>query len=294
MKTTFLVLAHNNWHHLTRLCNRLAKYDQPSIVHIDKRSAPPQLDITEQTTVYSKYRCYWAGYSLVEATLDLLRRGLKETDSDYFMLLSGADFPIRPVPELLDFLSRKPGMNYINLWYPGPNPYMNVEERYGHYYLEFDRRRQDIPHKIARRIALQVQKKRRNIPVEIHTGNQWFTIPRKTAEKILVATSKNNIYRRVFKNTYCSDEAFFHTILINENIVVPDINLEPALVYTDWSGSIRPAWIDDSHIRVFEDTKIYKTHYGPQEFFFARKFHDGSTRQLSLIDSISVSEDVKP
>lgn len=284
MKVTFLVLAHANWKHLARLCDRLAEHGQPAIVHIDKRSSAPRMEFPQGISAYSRYRCYWAGFSLVEATIDLLRRGVAETDSDYFMLLSGTDYPIRPIPELLDFLARKPEMNYINIWHPGPNPYMDVTERYGHYFLEFDRRRRTPIYRQLHRVARILQKRERRIPIEITTGNQWFTLPRSSVEKLLNASANNDIYARTFRNTYCADEAFFQTALMLEKVVDPAKNLEPALVYTDWSGPDKPAWIQDSHVSLFRTTRIHQTHYGPQEFFFARKFNDASSEVADRID----------
>ena len=64
----------------------------------------------------SRVRVHWGDYSVVEATLRLIREALRRPEGyDRLVLLSGADYPIRPLEDLRDHLAAHPEDEFINL-----------------------------------------------------------------------------------------------------------------------------------------------------------------------------------
>lgn len=46
-------------------------------------------------------KTYWVGFSLVQAELILLREAIKNEENQYSHLISGADFPTKPIIEIV-------------------------------------------------------------------------------------------------------------------------------------------------------------------------------------------------
>jgi hypothetical protein len=56
---------------------------------------------------------YWGGYSLVQATLELMRQSMAQGDYDRFVLMQGADYPIKSSAEIDQFFTRHPDTEFI-------------------------------------------------------------------------------------------------------------------------------------------------------------------------------------
>ena len=110
MKIAYLIVAHNNPMHLLRLIRALSSSSSSFFIHIDRKSNLDDFANINGDNVYvSQERIpdYWLDFSQVEATLVLLRMALAEQHRfDYFVLLSGTDYPLRSVPYIQSFFER--------------------------------------------------------------------------------------------------------------------------------------------------------------------------------------------
>src|SRR5262245_41811196 len=98
MKLAIVVLAHDAADQLAQLLSALSHPRIRLYLHVDKRrslapfaSALADSDV-DDVTLLPRHATAWASMELVEAALEGLTRGVKD-DCDYFLLISGRDFP---------------------------------------------------------------------------------------------------------------------------------------------------------------------------------------------------------
>lgn len=112
-RVAFLVLCHQQPGMVGLLVEKLHHAECMTVVHVDKRVAvAPFHQATAHTGRVAfvpdpqRVAVYWAGYSMVEATLATIRHALAiAPDTERFVLLSGSDYPVYPVDVVLDRLS---------------------------------------------------------------------------------------------------------------------------------------------------------------------------------------------
>ncbi|WP_066834343.1 beta-1,6-N-acetylglucosaminyltransferase [Rufibacter ruber] len=282
MNVAFLILAHNNYNHLRKLISSLQGAESKFYVHIDKKSTLPREQF--ESNVYlleDREAVYWYGYSTVRATIKLLKKAVEDTANDYFLLLSGVDYPIRPRAELFSLLQE--GGEFINIL-KGSQPNKPLS-RFEYYYFDgFDRRSTSFKTKvfILAEKALQKLKLKKKIPFQIFVGSQWFALSRSCVEFILKEVAENPSYEAFFKNSLVPDESFFQTIIGNSKFFA---QTKANLTYTDWSTKPAPAIITEKHVEFFKLNRILEGVYGKSSPFFARKFDDDSSELVKRIDS---------
>src|SRR5665647_1946406 len=137
MKIAYLILAHNNYHHLNRLINALNDSNRVFFIHIDNTlKLPSNLNEFENVVFVRGPKVYWAGWSTIEAILSLMRTATR-IGFDYYFLLSGADYPIRSNSFLYNQLSAGGEFMNIKKGFYGDKS----EKRFKYYYFDcFDRR----------------------------------------------------------------------------------------------------------------------------------------------------------
>jgi hypothetical protein len=213
MKISFLILAHDNYLHLERLINALQDENVRFYVHIDKKSELPD-NIGQKNVLILKNRVavYWCGYSTIEATLNLLDAALKDGFGDYLILISGTDYPIRPMSFLREQLSE--GREFINIK-KGYQPSKPLKRFERFYFDGLNRKRKPLKSILficIEKLSVLAGYKRR-CPFQIFTGSQWFALTKNCAKNILETTKQIDVFRKFFKNTFCPDEAFFQSII---------------------------------------------------------------------------------
>jgi Core-2/I-Branching enzyme len=306
-KIGFAVLSHSEPEQLLRLMRTLTSmYDSPPIAcHHDfgkcqLNTKPFPLNIK---FVYPHCKTSWGHVSIPEAVLRALSL-LRESDPDWYVLLSGCDYPVRPAAKVLEELQNSSFDAYIDnrLILPGyippgqigqeafSSPKYIAEALRRYYYPQvwlphphrpslkgisaWERMRRIANPRYWEMIAVLkspalarvVNKWNHTLP--IYAGEMWFTVNRKAVGHLLKETSKKLLHR--YRRRFAADESFFHTVLCNE----PDLNIcSDDKRYTDWSaGGIHPKWIEQSD---FERISSANAH-------FARKFRaDGR-----LLDSV--------
>jgi hypothetical protein len=89
MKIAYLLLAHHHPLHLTRLISALETEHADIFLHIDKKSqdmiCPPLKN--NITLIKNTVKVNWGGFSVVQATLNLMKEASASGEYDYFILL---------------------------------------------------------------------------------------------------------------------------------------------------------------------------------------------------------------
>jgi hypothetical protein len=223
MKIAYLILAHKNPTQLARLVGALSG---PNIfyIHIDRKMCEDEfrsaLQPFKAVVHFSRERVTinWGGFSLVKATLALIRECLAGASRvDRAVLLSGQDYPIKPANWIQGFFDKAGQTEFVQYW-ELPSIAWQAEDggmdRIRYYWL-IDRlhlRWSEKFFEFQRKIGLT-----RPLPknLRIFGGPQWFMLSEPCLRFILNFANTNPDFVRFWKITRCSDEMFFNTIVMN-------------------------------------------------------------------------------
>ena len=258
----FVLLTHARPRMIRRLADRLGQMfgGPPVVCHHDFSKCdlpveefPPNVSFVRPHTVTG-----WGEFATTEATVRAIRQ-LYEGGSgpDWFVLLSGADYPVKPAASILEdlrsadcdaFIHHEPiragafendwqGLCHWRYCAPEPNPFTP----------EF----------------------------RCFAGSQWFTAGRRAAEHIIAFHEKNPDTVDRFRGLKLTEECYFQCVLANE----PRLRLRnESLRYTDWSaGGSHPKTLTTEDLSALLATRAH----------FARKFDDEvDARVLDELDAI--------
>jgi hypothetical protein len=272
----YLILVHRLPNQFKKLFKAIYDPSNFYLIHIDKK-ANEQIG-EEVTDFLNKYpnvhilkseNVIWGGYSMVQAELDGMKY-LLEMDAkwDYFINLSGQDYPLKSQKIIKDFLSQNNGKNYIKFADQEKSrpETMNRIENY------FEETEDKISDKTYKREFMK--------DVVPYIGGQWMILTRSCCEFI-----SNNMEVKKFEdyylNTLIPDESFFQTVLMNTSF-------DGILIDDDKRAII---WIPDGDIKLrpktFTETDLNFLQTG--NHLFARKFDDNVDN--IIIENIKIQYD---
>ncbi|MET3538804.1 beta-1,6-N-acetylglucosaminyltransferase [Chryseobacterium limigenitum] len=269
----YLILVHRLPDQFKRLFTAIYELSNFYLIHIDKKAS---LEIGEEVTVFlEKYpnvhilkseTVIWGGYSMVQAELDGINYLLNMNAKwDYFINLSGQDYPLKSQKIIKDFLSKNNGKNYIK-FADQEKVRPETMNRIENYFEELEDNISDKTHK--REFMKDV------IP---YIGGQWMILTRNCCEFICNSTEVKK-YEDYYLNTLIADESFFQTVLMNTSF-------NGILVDDDKRAII---WIPDGDIKLrpktFTGTDLDFLQKG--NHLFARKFDDNVDDKI--INSIEI------
>lgn len=118
MKIAFLMQCHKNPEQINLLLNALKHPQVDIFVHVDAKSKSIRNNIVKRDGVYllSEKECVdvkWAQFSQVKATLNLLDAAISRGGYYHYFLISGQDFPLKPVEEIVEYLDERKDDNFI-------------------------------------------------------------------------------------------------------------------------------------------------------------------------------------
>lgn len=273
MKIAFIVLAHKNVAQVKMLLEVLQAENRSVFLHIDRlakksiyKNAKTELDGIKHLSFLHRYPTHWGSFGLIKATLAGIRQAILDPQVDYAILLSGQDFPIKPLSELENFLETSEGMSFMEAD-PFPLPHWKDcggYERIQRWYFSLPLK----PSRLTRRIrvtlnqAMNQLKPHRKFPTGYspYGGSQWWCLHRDCLHYISTFYKEERAFTRFFRTVRIPDELFFHTILMNSHLKRRIINRR--LTYVDWGCSPGPKVLDRGDLEKLEHS----------DAFFARKF----------------------
>lgn len=225
-KIAFLILAHTDPAHLARLSHALS--DASDIyVHLDAKSnisaflnqkLPENVKFIDERIDVS-----WAAFSQVEASLCMMREALDSgKEYSHLMMLSGLDYPIKPVGNLCQYLNSQPDHEFIKFYDASATDYRIYFEHY--WFMERIRfikpavLEKKLRHGFGRLIR-QFIKKPRPQNITPCWGSAYWAITPKCAKYILDFCETNPEYVKWAKSCFAIDELFFHTIVANSSFI---------------------------------------------------------------------------
>ncbi|MCC4340794.1 beta-1,6-N-acetylglucosaminyltransferase [Limosilactobacillus reuteri] len=252
-----LILAHKNIDQVIELASRLST-DFEIYIHLDKKAkitVDQSRKIKKITKGYiSKYDVKWGSYSIVKATIDLMKMALNNNQNTYFHLISGQDWPLMSPAKIYEYFEHT-NQIYMNYW-PAVSMRKTGEPEiwWTKYYFNYDSiNRRTTFGKVYHRLLLFVQTVLRINKLDkyglkedyIYAGKEWVDIPRDALEFAITYYEQHPNLEKIFSTSFCSDEMWLQTILCNSEFK-PRIekNIHHYIEMTEKHGS-RPAILDE-------------------------------------------------
>jgi hypothetical protein len=231
-----IVLAHRAPQQLAVLLSALRHPDVRVYVHLDRRIPLDPFSEALGTVgpgavvLLPRYDGRWGGLGIVDAALSGLAQSVAD-GCDFFVLLSGQDFPLRPMGEIVEFAREAGSRSYVeNFGLPAPHWRFGGSDRTDFYtYDLLGRRETCIPRgqdasflnwkgwilNQLLRMRTALKPPRRFPPyVRPFGGSQWWNLSRVAADYILGFLDEHPDYRRYHEHTILPDEMFFQSILL--------------------------------------------------------------------------------
>lgn len=209
-KIAYFILVHRFPTQFKRLFAAIYHPGNYYLIHMDKKStlqdsndvrqflsAYPNAYIMESTNVV------WGGYSMVQAELNGMNYLLSiQADWDFFINLSGQDFPLRSQKYIQQFLSKNKNRNFlISRDQRSQRP--ETMNRIENHFTETDTS------------ISAVSYKRDFMPgVTPYIGGQWMILNRSCCE-FICNNHEVKKFEDYYLNTLIADESFFQTVLMN-------------------------------------------------------------------------------
>lgn len=233
----YLILAHTDPTHLKRLIGRLSFHSQ-IFVHIDRKTDIRAFDVEAYPAhvMFLKERTNirWAGYSMVEATLSLIREAMaSERDFSHLVLLSGLDYPLRGAESLYRFFNAHAEhefIKYIDMRSSPDHYLLQVQHKHFRDYVFLHNSNAGIlPGKVLMKLAASLRLKNpwdtaRVIP---YFGSQWWALTPRCCQYMLDYVSGNPGFVEMNRQSFSPDEHFFHTLVGNSPFATHSEGVQP-------------------------------------------------------------------
>ncbi len=280
MKVAFALLAHKFGPLVERIVRLLVAQGHCVAVHYDLKSSRASyqglVDAfagNDSVRFARRVEVGWGEWGVVQGALNCLDEiEAAGWEPDYVYLISCMDYPIRSSADLLSFLERNKGDEFIESvpsdevhWVKtGPQ-----KERYIYHWF-FNWRDQPLLTDISLGLQEYLEIKRPFVRDMIpHIGSQWWVLTWSTLKKIMEFGRQPDIVN-FFKTTLVPDEVFFNTMVRH---VVPDSSIvSRTLTLYQFSDYGIPVIYHADHV----------DYLARQPYFWARKLsaHNDSLRDI--------------
>lgn len=211
MRFAYLIMAHNNEMQLKTLIDALDYPENTIYLHIDKKS---KINLKAFDTkkarlyVYRRFSVYWGDLSQTKCQFFLLEEAIKG-NHDYYHLISGQDFPIKPHSEILSFFERNNGKQFIHF---ESKEYCEKETcRYRHYLFPLASRcKTKTCELFLKRIEGKMinRQKKKGYGRKLYCGANWYSITHDFAKEFC---SRQKELMQLVRWTISSDEYVLQT-----------------------------------------------------------------------------------
>lgn len=260
-RIAYFILVHRLPNQFKRLFTAIYHPDNYYLIHIDKKATDEVSDEINlflqnysNASVMTPITVTWGGYSMVQAELNGMRHLLSlNVKWDYFINLSGQDYPLKPQEYIQGILGSSNMRNYIKVL----NQELERPDTLNRIKYIFSEDDVNCEGKGTRRRYMS--------NTTAYIGGQWMILTRLCCEFICYSEEAKK-FEEYYKNTLIPDESFFQTLLMNTSF-------KGTIVSDDKRAII---WIPDGRIKLRP-----KTYTKADLFFllsssalFARKFDD--------------------
>lgn len=263
VKLGIAMLCHEGLHLAARMVRLWAEGGAAVSIHIDSRANQDEVDkmqtdlIDLKEVVFCRRRpCDWGMFGLVEATIDATTLLLERFDHvTHVVLVSGSCLPLRPVADLVAFLSRHPRRDFIESvtaedvgWTVGG---LNEERFTMRFPFSFRKNRWlfDTYVDLQRRLGIQ-----RKVPDGLvpHLGSQWWCLTRATLHAVL-SDPRRAEFDQYFSKVWVPDESYFQTLARRHSTRIES----RSLTLSKFDSQGKPYIFYDDHRQMLEESGCF-------------------------------------
>lgn len=261
IKIAYFILVHRFPEQFKRCFKAIYHPNNYYLIHLDKKASNKIHENVREfladfpnTSILDSENVVWGGYSMVQVELNGIKELLKlHTDWDFYINLSGQDFPLKSQDYIQNFLDKNRGNNFIKVANQAkirPETMNRVEN----YFIETDT---DFSKSTNKRPFLK--------NMTPYIGGQWMILTRKCCEFFSNCDETLEI-EDYYRNTLIADESFFQTVMMNTSF-------DGTIVNDDKRAII---WIPDGTIKLRPKTftKEDMPFLLAGDNLFARKFDE--------------------
>ncbi|MGE3875160.1 MAG: beta-1,6-N-acetylglucosaminyltransferase [Parvibaculaceae bacterium] len=271
MRIAYLILAHRAPNDLLAMLPALGRHGE-TYLHVDRdaKGFDGHWDDLAKHAVLAERRhsVSWGGFSVVEATLELIETALARGKADYLVLMSGACLPVLRAADLGDRLAREEG-EYIDIMPDDVAARCDRKKRLMHY--RFYSKTMPRPCLGALNRLSRIAWTRPDFAVEFgepRFGSMWWCLSRSCLEWAMEFRGAHPGYDKRFRHTETPDESYFHTLVSLSPFAV---RVRDTLTYVDWEKG-------GSHPKTL--SRLDLPHIAASGRCFARKFDWDRDRDL--------------
>jgi len=299
-KITFLVIGAIAPIILRQMCEVFSADRFSFVVHVDRKAnfesyAEGVGEWGHLSFVDHRYEVFWAGFSMIEATLSLARQALRDPESHYFALISDDTFPLLSPDSLYRTILDEKG-TWIQSWRI-PEDHL-FQQRYNKYFFLDSRfttprwfpteERSFSEHDRIELLELEILKSRGKKKLSgLYAGKQWWVLNRNELTSIIELDRTDEHLRQSFRFSAVTDEIYIQTLF---KMLFPDSKHLGNPMLDDFSRDPKPyvfsSWKDISLMLSNIQTVKESGAADGQEHLFLRKIApSGSDVVQMLTDS---------
>ena len=265
MRVACIIMAHKEPQQIERYIKKFEGFPFDFYIHLDKKINRESFDYLSRTPqvyfIRKRIPVKWASYTFFNAEIQSFREVLSSGITyDFISLMSGQDYPIKPVSDIFQFLEKKTDNNFISFEDDGAWWSHAISRINKYHFTNFGFRGRYWVQRLLNNL-LPVRKF--PLPYTLYGGPRamCMTISKECAAYIVDFIESNKRLRRYLRFTWGSDEFVIPTLIMNSKFRETVIN--DNLYYIDWSkGGVSPKTLTT------EDYDLLLA----SEKMFARKF----------------------
>ena len=276
----YFIMVHQYPNQFKKLFKTIYHPDNHYLIHVDKKSGSKlHLEIQKYLSNFANVSLLeskttnWGGYSLVDAELRGIEKLLSiNPDWEFFINLSGQDFPLKSQDYIHDYLKQHEGNDFLKV---SNQKQIRPEtlNRIQNYVVETEDKVSDAGASLKRSFMSDVTP---------YIGNQWMILSRKFCE-FVIHNHEVDRFKAFYKNTLIADEGFFQTVIMNTSYKHNTIinNDKRAIDWIQLPGEIK--------LRPRNFTAVDAKHLLRSDDLFARKFDETVDTKIMNILSESIA-----
>jgi hypothetical protein len=236
MKLVYLVVSHRNPGQVLRLVGTLRESGTATVVvRHDQRHSRLDAGALEQAgarALADDVEVEWGDWSHLRMLIGALEHIAAELDPDWLIVLSGQDYPLRPLAEVEERLATAEHDAFLgSAWEldtdkPPPPPADEFFLRYAYFHLPTRRALPYLPGRLrplayVREVPPRLGVRRPRLPfgegLRCWVSSDWPTLNRRALGKVLRTASEERRLMRHYRRSAAPAESFFATALMNDS-----------------------------------------------------------------------------
>ena len=228
-------------------------------IHIDKKTTvAPNIKVALENLsnlafLSQEFKVNWGGRNHLKSILLLCNKALEQDQNSYFHMITAQDLPIKSNDYFIDHFKALNGKSYLEFFTMPADCWNNGGVDRIDYYNFYDLlNAKTSMHWIQK--ALAIQKKlglkrgySKQLP-KLFAGSTYWSLHRDAVRKVATyATSNPGLLKRM-KHSFCSEEFYFQTILLNSDLASTLIQGNKRFIVWEKRHGSLPAFLDDSDL----------------------------------------------